>query len=138
MVLADRYAWTAIAREIARGLEPEWTAALYRFAPRPDLILFFEQPVEEALAAALSRRETSTRASAISAAFEPFLHRMIAAFDALIEGSTAARGRDSAASAGFGPWTAPVLRVRRDPDADALARRIRAAVRRLFGVELAA
>jgi thymidylate kinase len=132
VVLADRYAWTAIAREIGRGLEPEWIAALYRFAPRPDLILFFEQPVEEALAAALARRESSTRASAISAAFEPFLRRMVAAFEALIEGAEPDR------SAPFGPWPAPVLRVRRDPDADALAHRIRAAVRQLFGAELAA
>ena len=37
VVLADRYAWTAVAREIARGLDPVWAAALYRFTPRPDL-----------------------------------------------------------------------------------------------------
>ena len=43
VVLADRYAWTAVAREIARGLDPIWAAALYRFTPRPDLILFHRQ-----------------------------------------------------------------------------------------------
>ena len=34
VVLADRYVWTAVAREVARGLDPAWVASLYRFAPR--------------------------------------------------------------------------------------------------------
>jgi dTMP kinase len=77
IVLADRYAWTAVAREIARGLEPEWVAPLYGFAPRPDLVLFFRQEPEAAVARSLARRESSVRAAAISLAFEGFLARML-------------------------------------------------------------
>ena len=40
VVLADRYAWTAIAREVARGLELDWSIELHRTLPAPDLILF--------------------------------------------------------------------------------------------------
>ena len=58
VVLADRYAWTAVAREIARGLEPDWVAALYRFMPRPDLVIFHRQEPAAAHARALATRPT--------------------------------------------------------------------------------
>src|SRR2546422_2080212 len=32
IVLADRYVWTAVARDVARGLDPGWARNLYRFA----------------------------------------------------------------------------------------------------------
>jgi thymidylate kinase len=92
VVLADRYAWTAVAREIARGLEPAWSAALYRFAPRPDLVLYHRQEPNLALARALASRPTSVGAEAVAAAYGEFLERLLAAYDRLL--------RDPAA----GPW----------------------------------
>jgi dTMP kinase len=46
IVLADRYVYTAFARDVARGVHPDWVRAVYRFAPRPDLTFFFRVPIE--------------------------------------------------------------------------------------------
>src|SRR5258705_881223 len=32
IVLADRYVYTAFARDVARGVDPQWVSSLYRFA----------------------------------------------------------------------------------------------------------
>ena len=37
IVLADRYAYTAFARDVARGVDRHWVRELYSFAVRPDL-----------------------------------------------------------------------------------------------------
>jgi thymidylate kinase len=129
VVLADRYVWTAIAREAARGLDPAWVTAMYRFAPPPDLVLFFDQSAAAALGVALERHGPAASAAAISAAFAPFLERMIDVFDRLVEG---------AGDASFGPWSVPVVRI--DPQADrgAVASALRAAVRPLLVPDRAA
>jgi dTMP kinase len=49
IVLADRYVFTAFARDVVRGCHPEWVRKVYRFAPRPDVSFFFRVPVETAL-----------------------------------------------------------------------------------------
>src|SRR5213594_4686026 len=49
IVLADRYAFTAFGRDVARGVHPEWVRAVYSFAPRPDLTLYFRVPIEVSL-----------------------------------------------------------------------------------------
>ena len=36
IVLADRYMYTAFARDAARGLDPTWVRDLYRFSARPE------------------------------------------------------------------------------------------------------
>lgn len=46
IVLADRYVYTAFARDVARGVHPDWVRSVYRFAPRPDLTFFFRAPIE--------------------------------------------------------------------------------------------
>jgi dTMP kinase len=56
LVLADRYIYTAFARDGARGCQPEWLRNLYRFAPRPDLTLYFRAPLEVAINRILSGR----------------------------------------------------------------------------------
>jgi dTMP kinase len=48
-VLADRYVYTAFARDVARGVHPAWVRAVYSFAPRPDLALYFRVPIEVSL-----------------------------------------------------------------------------------------
>jgi len=42
IVLADRYAYTAFARDVARGVDPNWVRNTYGFAIKPDLTFFFE------------------------------------------------------------------------------------------------
>jgi dTMP kinase len=49
VVLADRYAFTAFARDVARGVDPQWVRSMYSFATRPDAAFFFRVPVEVSL-----------------------------------------------------------------------------------------
>jgi dTMP kinase len=56
IVLADRYVYTAFARDVARGVDLNWVRALYRFAPVPTLAIYFRIPLETALYRILSGR----------------------------------------------------------------------------------
>ncbi len=56
MVLADRYAYTAFARDVARGVDRQWVRDLYGFAVRPDLALYFRVPIDVSLDRLLARR----------------------------------------------------------------------------------
>jgi dTMP kinase len=49
IVLADRYVYTAFSRDVARGVHPRWVRAVYAFAPRPDLALYFRVPIDVSL-----------------------------------------------------------------------------------------
>ena len=42
IVLADRYAYTAFARDVARGVDPECVREVYNFAIKPDLTIYFD------------------------------------------------------------------------------------------------
>lgn len=42
IVLADRYAYTAFARDVARGVDPNWARGVYDFAIKPDLAVYFD------------------------------------------------------------------------------------------------
>lgn len=46
LVLADRYIYTAFARDSARGCPEPWLRNLYGFAPIPDLTFYFRAPLE--------------------------------------------------------------------------------------------
>src|SRR5436190_18228776 len=48
VVCADRYAYTAFARDVVRGVDPGWVRNLYRFAPQPSLAFYFKVPLETA------------------------------------------------------------------------------------------
>lgn len=56
VVLTDRYIFTAFARDVARGVDPEYVRRLYRFAPRPSAAFYFRVPLDEALRRILSGR----------------------------------------------------------------------------------
>ena len=56
IVLADRYVYTAFARDVARGVHPEWVRQVYSFALRPDLTLYFRVPIEISLERLLAGR----------------------------------------------------------------------------------
>lgn len=49
VVLADRYAYTAFARDAVRGVSPSWVRKLYSFAVRPDLAFYFKVPIDVAI-----------------------------------------------------------------------------------------
>ena len=49
VVCADRYAYTAFARDAARGVGRNWVRNLYRFAVKPDLAFYFRVPLDVAL-----------------------------------------------------------------------------------------
>jgi len=49
IVLADRYIYTALARDAVRGVDREWVQKLYSFAVQPDITFYFEVPLEVSL-----------------------------------------------------------------------------------------
>jgi dTMP kinase len=55
-VLADRYIYTAFARDIARGVDPRWVQDLYSFAMKPDLAFYFRVPIDVAVARIIGSR----------------------------------------------------------------------------------
>jgi dTMP kinase len=56
IVLADRYAYTAFARDVARGVDRNWVRDLYSFTVRPDLALYFRVPIDVSLDRLMARR----------------------------------------------------------------------------------
>jgi dTMP kinase len=56
IVIADRYYYTAFARDVVRGADPTWVRKLYGFAVEPDLIFYLQVPLEPLL-----RRIITTR-----------------------------------------------------------------------------
>lgn len=49
IVLADRYMYTAFARDVVRGVSSEWIRKLYSFAITPDMAFYFKVPIETAI-----------------------------------------------------------------------------------------
>lgn len=49
IVLADRYVFTAFARDTVRGCDREWVRKVYSFAPKPDIAYYFRVPIEVAV-----------------------------------------------------------------------------------------
>lgn len=56
IVLADRYAFTAFARDVARGVDPHWVRNMYDFAYQPDLVFYFHVPLDVSVERILSAR----------------------------------------------------------------------------------
>src|SRR5262249_50282764 len=48
IVLADRYIYTAFARDVARGCDREWVRKVYSFAVKPTLAFYFRAPLHVA------------------------------------------------------------------------------------------
>ena len=57
IVCADRYAYTAFARDVARGVGRRWVRNLYRFAIHPSLAFYFRVPLDVALGRILGGRD---------------------------------------------------------------------------------
>jgi len=56
VVCADRYAYTAFARDVARGVSRSWVRNLYRFATRPNVAFYFRLPLDVAVGRILGGR----------------------------------------------------------------------------------
>lgn len=56
IVLADRYVYTAFARDVARGVDRNWVRKVYGFAVRPDLTLYFRVDEDVSLERICSNR----------------------------------------------------------------------------------
>lgn len=94
VVLADRYIYTAFARDVARGVHPEWVRGLYRFAVKPTVPFYFRVSLDEAV-----RRLRTSRAALkfyeagmdlglthnIEESFRVFQSRIIEEYEKMVE-----------------------------------------------------
>ena len=91
VVLADRYVFTAFARDIARGVEPDWIFNLYGFALRPDLALYLRIDAETSIgrvmgiAGEATAEEANEQASVRGAidSFRQFQERVVDEYEGL-------------------------------------------------------
>src|ERR671916_180734 len=56
IVLADRYIYTAFARDVARGCDRAWVRKIYSFAVKPTAAFFFRAPLDVAIDRIVSGR----------------------------------------------------------------------------------
>src|SRR3984885_5522745 len=94
VVCADRYAYTAFARDVARGVGRRWVRNLYRFAIHPSLAFYFRVPLDVALGRILGGRDALKYYEAgmdlglardIDESFRIFQGRILDEYDAMAE-----------------------------------------------------
>ncbi len=94
IVCADRYAFTAFARDTARGVSRRWVRNLYRLAVKPTLAFYFRVPLDVALGRILGGREALKYYEAgmdlrlsrdVEESFRLFQGRIIDEYEAMIE-----------------------------------------------------
>jgi dTMP kinase len=94
VVCADRYAYTAFARDVVRGVDPSWVRNLYRFAVKPNLAFYFKVPLEVSLGRILGGRNALKYYEAgmdvglsrnIEESFRIFQGRILVEYEAMIE-----------------------------------------------------
>lgn len=57
IVLADRYVYTAFARDVARDVDKKWVRNMYGFAIKPDLTLYFDVSAKVSLERICTNRQ---------------------------------------------------------------------------------
>ncbi len=57
IVLADRYVYTAFARDVARDVDRKWVRNMYGFAIKPDLTLYFDVSAKVSLERICTNRQ---------------------------------------------------------------------------------
>ncbi len=55
IVIADRYVYTALARDLVRNVDRRWIETMYALAPSPDLAFYCKAPVDRTLERVLDR-----------------------------------------------------------------------------------
>ena len=94
IVLSDRYIYTAFARDVVRGVDPQWVRRLYRFAVKPTLAFYFRVPLDVALGRILGGRNALKYYEAgmdlqlsddIEESFSMFQGKILKQYDALVK-----------------------------------------------------
>ena len=94
VVCADRYAYTAFARDVVRGVGRKWVRNLYKFAVRPNLAFYFRVPLEVAIGRILGGRNAIKFYEAgmdlglsrnVEESFRLFQGRILDEYEAMIE-----------------------------------------------------
>jgi len=94
IVCADRFAYTAFARDVVRGVSPKWVRNVYRFAIQPNLAFYFRVPLEVALGRILGGRDSIKYYEAgmdlnlsrrIEESFRLFQGRILEEYDAMTQ-----------------------------------------------------
>jgi dTMP kinase len=94
VVCADRFAYTAFARDVVRGVSPRWVRNLYRFAIQPNLAFYFRVPLEVALGRILGGRDAIKYYEAgmdlnlskrVEESFRIFQGRILEQYEAMVE-----------------------------------------------------
>jgi dTMP kinase len=94
IVLADRYTYTAFARDATRGVDRRWVRELYSFAVKPDLAVYFRVPIEVSADRLLARRVKMKFyeagmdmgwSSSVVESFKMFQGKVLDEYDRLVE-----------------------------------------------------
>jgi dTMP kinase len=94
IVCADRFAYTAFARDVVRGVGRKWVRNLYRFANRPNIAFYFRVPLDVALGRILGGRDAIKYYEAgmdlelsrnVEESFRIFQGRILEEYDAMAE-----------------------------------------------------
>lgn len=92
VVLADRYCFTAFARDVARGVDKDWVRNLYGFSIRPDAAFYFQVPIEVSLERIATSRSPGYYESGMDIglsndpreSFQIFQTRVIGEYDSMV------------------------------------------------------
>ena len=94
VVLSDRYIYTAFARDVVRGVDPNWVRRVYRFAVKPTLAFYFRVPLDVALGRILGGRNALKYYEAgmdlqlsddVEDSFKHFQGRILKQYDTLVK-----------------------------------------------------
>lgn len=95
IVLADRYMYTAFARDVVRGVSSEWVRKLYSFAIQPDMAFYFKVPIEVAISRLLGGTRGQFKyyeagmdmnlSQDLTESFRIFQSRILAQYDKIVE-----------------------------------------------------
>jgi len=94
VALADRYIYTAFARDVVRGVSPKWVRELYAFAVKPTVAFYFRTPLDVAMKRILGGRDAIKYYEAgmdiglsedIEKSFALFQGRMIEEYEKMVD-----------------------------------------------------
>jgi dTMP kinase len=94
VVLADRYIYTAFARDVVRGVSRKWVRELYAFAVKPTVAFYFRTPLDVAMKRILGGRDAIKYYEAgmdlgfsedIEESFRVFQSRIIEEYEKMVE-----------------------------------------------------
>jgi dTMP kinase len=95
IVLADRYAYTAFARDAVRGVSRSWVRKVYNFAVQPDIAFYFKVPIDVAVSRLLGGTRGQFKyyeagmdmglSHDVTESFRIFQSRILAEYDKIVD-----------------------------------------------------